>query len=107
MAAKLSPKDAVTKFGVRLLQELPLENQIVLDLMDSAGLLPLDYKATIRSKTNRTDKVGFFKEKVLGSEPAANIHLPKLLDVMDKSGDLTAQNLAKDIREATELSKGN
>ena len=107
MAAKMSPQDAVIKFGVRLLQELPLENSIVLDMVHTAGLLPLDYKATIISKVTRAAKVAFFKEKVLGSESAAKIHLPKLLDVMDNCGDPTAIALAKDIREATGLIKCN
>ena len=107
MAVKLSPKDAVKKFGVRLLDNFPLENSRILDKVDGAGLLPLDYKATIISKATRTEKVAFFKEKVLGSEAAAKIHLPKLLDVMDNCGDATAIALAKDIREATGLIKCN
>ena len=107
MAAKLSPRDAVIKFGVRLLKEFPLENLIVLDMVHDAGLLPLDYKSAIKAKDTRSEKVAFFKEKVLGTEAAANMHLPKLLDVMDNCEDPAAIALAKDIREATGLIKCN
>ena len=101
MAAKMSPKDAIQKFGVRLHKELPLDDPIFLGMVDGAGFLVLNYRASIEVKATRAEKVAFFQQKVL--EPRPDIYLPKLLDVMDDSGDIAAKSLAKDIREVTEL----
>ena len=103
MAAKMSPKDAIKYFGVRLLTELPLDSNVFLESLNGAKLLSLDYKAHIRALVTRSDKVAFFKEKIL--EPGPDIHLPILLDVMDDCGDAIAKKLAEDIREATGLRK--
>ena len=101
--AKVSPREAIRQFGVRLLDELPLDNARFLGMVDNAGLLPLGIQADIMAKDTNVKKVTCFKSKIL--EPGADIYLPKLLDVMDESGDPLAQKLAKDIREATGLRK--
>ena len=103
MAVKMSAKDAIKKYGVDLLQELPLDNPIFLDMEDGAGLLGLNYKQVIEAKVTRADKVAFYKGNVL--MPGADRHLPILLDVMDKHDDTKA--LAGKIRGATGLRKCN
>ena len=103
MAAKMSPKDAIRYFGVRLLKELPLDNDVFLAEVDCAKLLSLNYKAHINARATRGEKVAFFKERVL--EPGPDIYLPILLDVMDDCGDAVTKRLAEDIREATGLRK--
>ena len=105
MAGNMSSADAVKKFGVRLLKELPLDEDIFLEMVNDAGLLSLGYKASIKAKGTRAEKVAFFKDNIL--EPGPDIQLPKLLDVIDDSDDSTAKNLAKDIRKATGLKKCN
>ena len=101
MATKMSAEDAIKNFGVDLLKELPLDDPIFLDMVDRAGLLGLNYKATIEAKSTRAEKVAFFKSKVL--EPGADRQLPKLLDVMDECND--TKPLANKIRDATGLRK--
>ena len=105
MATKVSKKQAIKDFGVRLLTQLPLHDPTFLDMMHTADLLPLNSKADIEAENNKTKKVAIYKSNVL--EPGADVYLPKLLDVMDDSGDHVAQKLADDIREATGLIKCN
>ena len=95
----VSPKDAIRDFGPKLLEKLPLENEVFLVLADQARLFPPDVKAIIITKRTRSEKVAYFLNHVM--EPGADQYLPKLLDVMKKYDDLAVQQLANEIQTAT------
>ena len=105
MAATISPKEAIKKFNVRLLEELPLDNQHFLGMLNEAGLFPLGTRNEVVAEKTRADKVALFLMKVV--EPGADSYLPKLLDVMDKCQHDNVKALATDIRAATGLSMAN
>ena len=101
----LSPKDALKHFGEYLLKVLPLDSAMFLAQMNKPkfNLLPLSSKAMIRALPTRADKVSFFIERVLESNP--DLRLPALLDVMEECDDIAVQTLSRDIREKTGLCK--
>ena len=79
----LSAKDAIKKFNVKLLEELPLENPIFFGMCKTADLFPLGTADGIAAKPTRADKVAYFLQHVV--EPGADDYLPKLLKVMKDS----------------------
>ena len=103
MATTMSNQEAIKRFNVRLLQELPLENHLFMAMANDAGLFPLGTQASINAQGTRQEKVAFLLNHVV--EPGADIFLPRLLAVMDN--DPTATRLAEDIRAATGLGTYN
>ena len=87
---------------VQLLEILPLESELFLGRLGKVDLLPENSGAFIREKGTREDKVSFFLQHVV--EPAADIFLPKLLSVMEKSDNLAVKRLANDMN--TQLTSG-
>ena len=96
---KQSAKDAIRKFNVELLQELPLENDIFLAMTRRAGLFPLDTYDSTAAEPTRAKKVAFFLQHVV--EPGAEEYLPKLLSVMKESKVANLVRLADDIEAVT------
>ena len=92
---KKSAKDAIRKFNVELLQELPLENDIFLAMARRAGLFPLDTYESTSAQLTRAKKVAYFLQHVV--EPGAEEYLPKLLSVMKESKVANLVRLADDI----------
>ena len=81
---------------IRLLEILPLERELFLANLDVAELLPTGSAAHIRAKSTRDEKVSYFLEQIV--IPGADVHLPKLIDVMEKSDDLAVKKLANDMK---------
>ena len=96
---KKSAKDAIRKFNVELLQELPLENDIFLAMARRAGLFPLDTYESTSAQLTRAKKVAYFLQHVV--EPGAEEYLPKLLSVMKESEVANLVRLADDIEAVT------
>ena len=96
----LLAKDAVKQFKVELLKQLPLDEAIFFAMADKAGLFPLSSGDSIKAEKTRAEKVAYFLQYVV--EPAAEIYLPKLLEVMKNSEVVNVQKLACNIQEALE-----
>ena len=87
---------------VRLLEILPLENELFLGMLGEGGLLPDNSGAYIRTKGIRAEKVSYFLQYVV--EPAAETFLPKLISVLKKSDNPAIAKLANDMN--TQLKSG-
>ena len=96
----LSAKDAVKQYKVELLREVPLEEAIFFAMAEKAGLFPLSTGDRITAEKTRADKVAYFLQHVV--EPAADIYLSKLLEVMKNSKVVNVEKLAGDIQAAIE-----
>ena len=95
----MSAKDAIKKFNVQLLRQLPLENDIFFAMAKHADLFPLDTSISITAKSTRAQKVSYFLQHVL--EPEAEEYLPKLLKVMKESKFINVVRLADEIQITT------
>lgn len=96
----LSAKEAIKKFSVDLLKELPLDDPIFFRNADAANLFPLDNANSIRAKDTNAKKVDYFLQHVL--EPGADHYLPILLKVMKNSATANVVGLADKIQAAME-----
>jgi len=85
-----------------LLQKLPLERETFLMKFAAANLLPEGSGEIIRSINKRKERVSYLLEHVV--EPAAEVYLPMLIDVMQTSDDIAVKNLAKNMQEYKESS---
>ena len=94
----VSPKEAIKKFKVKLLRQLPLDDPIFFAMVERDGLVPLDNRDSIRAETTRARKVKYFLENVV--EPGADDYLPTLLKIMKESDVVNVQRLADDIQAA-------
>ena len=95
-----SAKDAVQKFKVELLQELPLDEPLFFAMADRAGLFPLDTSKSVKAKETRALKVDYFLDHIV--EPGADEYLPKLLKVMRESRVANVVKLADEIQAAVQ-----
>ena len=96
----LSAKNAIKKYKVKLLKELPLEEALFFAMAEEAELFPLDTGDDITAKKTRADKVAYFLRHVV--EPSADIYLPKLLEVMKNCEVANVVKLAGNIQAALE-----
>ena len=94
----ISAYDAVQKFKVELLQELPLDDPNFFAMVEEANLFPMGTGDRIRVEKSRTDKVDHFLYHVV--EPGADEYLLKLLKVMRESKVADVMRLADDIQTA-------
>ena len=94
----ISAKDAIRKFTVNLLRQLPLDNKIFFGMAKTAGLFPGGNAESIAAKPTRAEKVDHFLQHVL--EPGADSYLSKLLEVMKEFDDDSVNNLADEIQGA-------
>ena len=94
----ISPKDAIKKFKVELLQELPLDDPIFFAMAERVDLFPMDTGDTIRAEKSRAHKVDYFLRHVV--EPGADQYLPRLLQVMKESEVANVEKLADNIQKA-------
>ena len=92
----ISAKDAIIKFKVELLQELPLDDPLFFALAERAGLFPSNTGNNIYEGKTRAHKVDYFLRHVV--EPGAEVYLPKLLKVMKESKFENVEKLADDIQ---------
>ena len=96
----ISAKDAIKKYKVKLLRELPLDETLFFAMVEEADLLPLSTGSNIKAEKTRADKVAYFLQYVI--EPAADTYLPRLLDVMKHSEVANVEKLAGDIEALLE-----
>ena len=94
----ISAKDAIKKYKVELLQELPLDEPLFFAMAERAGLFPLGINKAIKAEKTRACKVDYFLDHVV--EPGADKYLPKLLKVMRESKVDNVMKLADDIQVA-------
>lgn len=94
----LSANEAITRFNVRLVQELPLDDAVFYAMAKSAGLFPLDHADSVQAQKTKADKVTYLLRNVV--EPGADHYLPILLQVMKDSGVYNVVNLANEIEAA-------
>ena len=94
----LSANDAIMRFKVELLQQLPLDEPLFFAMAERAGLFPLGTGKSIKAKITRADKVDYFLDHVV--EPGADNYLPKLLKIMKGSKVPHVEKLADDIQAA-------
>ena len=92
-------RDAIKQFNVKLIQQLPLENDIFFAMAKQDGLFPLDTGDSIAAKSTRAQKVTYFLQHIV--EPGAEEYLPKLLKVMKHSKVANVVKLADEIHAAT------
>ena len=64
--------------------------------LENSQLLPNGSGAHIQRKSTRAEKVSYFLDYVV--IPGANVYLPKLMNVMEQSDDLTVKALANDMK---------
>ena len=95
----MSAGEAIKRFNVKLVQQLPLENDIFFAMAEQAGLFPLDTGDSIAVKSTRAKKVTYFLQHV--ANPGGEEYLPKLLKVMRDSKVANVVRLADDIQTAT------
>ena len=95
---KISAKVAITKFNVKLLEQLPLDDTTFFAMAKQADLFPLNTGDSIAAEPTRAKKVSYFLQHVV--EPGAEEYLPKLLKVMKESKVANVVTLADHI-EAT------
>ena len=95
---EMSAKDAVQKFKVKLLQELPLDEPIFFAMAEEAGLFPGGTSKSIKAQTTRAHRVEYFLDHVV--EPGADHYLPELLKVMKESKFANVEKLANVIQTA-------
>ena len=96
----ISAKDAIKNFNVKLLQKLPLEDDIFFGMAKEANLFPLGSGDSIAAEPTRAKKVAYFLRHVV--EPGAEEYLPKLLTVMKESEKNDVVQLADDIQAKIE-----
>ena len=94
----LSAEEAIKKFKVKLLQELPLDDPIFFAMAEGADLFPVGTKGSIRVEKSRAHKVDYFLYHVI--EPGPDEYLPKLLKVMRDSKVDNVVKLADEIQAA-------
>ena len=97
----ISPGDIIKQFYVKLVQQLPLENNLFFALAKHADLFPLDTGESIVAEPTRAKKVTYFLQHVV--EPGAEEYLPKLLKVMKDSKVADVVRLADDIQAAIDM----
>ena len=96
----ISAKNAIARFNIRLLVQLPLESDVFFAMVKQACLFPRDAADRIAELSTRSKKVSYFLQHVI--EPEADVYLPKLLGVMKESEDLNVVQLANEIQAAME-----
>ena len=94
----ISAKEAVKKFKVKLLRELPLDDPIFFAMVEEANLFPVGTGGIIRVEKSRAHKVDYFLYNVI--QPGADEYLPKLLKVMRESEVDNVVKLADEIQAA-------
>ena len=97
-AFAIGARDAIKQFNVKLIQQLPLENDIFFAMAKQDRLFPLDTGNSIAAKSTRAQKVTYFLQHVV--EPGAEEYLPKLLKVMKDSKVANIVRLANEIQAA-------
>jgi len=95
---ELSEKTIIRSYKLELLRILPLEREVFLARLEKANLLPEGSGTTIRAKNERDARVSYLLQNVV--EPAADVYLPILIDVMEKSDDVAVNRLASKMRES-------
>jgi len=98
MDKKQLSKIIITNYKEELLEILPLEREIFLAKLENAKLLPDGTGATVRVRNERDAKVSYLLQNVV--EPAADVYLPILIDVMRKSDDIAVNSLASRMSES-------
>ena len=93
-------KDAVRRFNVKLLDQLPLHDPVFYGMLKEAELLPLNTGPSIEALNTRAEKVSYFLQHVI--EPAASDTLPTLIKVMKKCKTNNLVKLATKIQAAAE-----
>ena len=96
----MSAKDVIKKFNVKLLQQLPLDDDIFFGMAKEENLFPGGNADSIAAKPTRAKKVSHFLQHVL--EPGADVYLPKLLEVMKEFDDDNVKDLADEIQAVIE-----
>ena len=94
----ISAKDAVQKYKVELLQELPLDEPLFFAMAERDGLFPLGINKSIKTEKTKAHKVDYFLDHVV--EPGADKYVPKLLKVMRESEVDNVVRLADRIQAA-------
>ena len=100
---KMSFKEAIVKFNVDLLKQLPLDDDIFFAMAKQGDLFPLNTSDSIAAQPTRAEKVSSFLHVVV--EPGPEQYLPKLLKVMKQSEFANVVKLADEIQGA--IGKGN
>jgi len=93
--------DIIMNFSPRLLETLPMDDAIFIAKLRSAGLLPGNLKAEIKSLKTSADKADYFLDCViLPSISIDQTTFHKFLKVMEESGYDTVSTLARHIKNA-------
>ena len=100
---KITAKVAFTKFNVKLLEQLPLDDTTFFAMAKQADLFPLDTGDSIAAEPTRAKKVSYFLQHVV--EPGAEEYLPKLLKVMKESKVANVVTLADHIEATMRLGR--
>ena len=95
----LSAIEAINRFNVTLMEQLPLDNAIFFGMMKRAELFHLGADQSISQQPTRQAKVTFYLERVFSIQPDED--LPKLLEVMRKSNLPGLARLADQIEAET------
>ena len=96
----MSAKDVIKKINVKLLQQLPLDDDIFFGMAKEANLFPGGNAESIAAKPTRAKKVSHFLQHVL--ELGADVYLPKLFEIMKEFDDDNVKDLADEIQAVIE-----
>ena len=98
MDEKEFSEKTIRSYKEELLRILPLEREVFLARLEKANLLPEGSGTTIRAKNERDARVSYLLQYVV--EPAADVYLPILIDVMEKFNDIAVNRLANKMKES-------
>ena len=98
---RVSTRDSIKQFSVKLLEQLPLENDIFFAMAEQAGMFPLNTGDSIKAKPTRAEKVSYLLQHVV--QPGVKEYLPKLLNVMRECKVVNVVVLADEIQAATKI----
>ena len=96
----LSAKDIIKKFNVKLLQKLPLDEEIFFGMEKNSESASWGNAENIAAEPTRAKKVAYFLQHV--AEPAADLYLPKLLEVMKDFDDDNVNVLGDELQGVIE-----
>lgn len=98
-------KDVYYDYYPKLIRVLPMDDAIFTARLYSSRFLPGDAKEVIQVKSTRAEKTTYFLDNCIAKgfdedDDDSNPLFTELLDLMEKSDDITMKKVAQDIKRA-------
>ena len=96
----MSYRDVFVKYNEKLVETLPMDDQMFIERLFSDGLLPGNLKQQVQSQTTSKEKAAYFLDHKIN--PDVTIidftSFDKLLQAMENYGSHSSKELAKEIK---------